>query len=434
MGSKMIYASECLLPKIEDHYQVPCDFIFFKNEDKRQMNLVKYKFVGQKVFESNQLAEFSLANEAPKCKDTFRQISRPRNCFIIMRTLLHNRIIECLEQCDISSLKHVSAITSQLWGKNDGIFQLYFELLSQFEEHWHLNIYPEYRYHKVNKISRQLENKLVYQNMLNRMRYFTASSLSSKLEGIVTFPAASAADVSTAAEPFSSTYTYSSLSSSQTGVNHQHHYRQQYRQMMETTFTPSQFQQQGFATLQEPELLETLQNKHSRTNNSNHGNVKGNSKSFPLTQEILCDRIKFDLPKNSRRTPMTVKRTRTTNITKSKATLNKHQKASKAAMTPFYAELNNLATQTSSSIERAAQTDGHNTDPQYLSFRKNDGTNVSLTKLASRPYHYSTNSIDSEITMLYLGQQCMVGSQQHSNVQDVFLENTNLLVLSSERR
>ena len=57
--------------------------------------------------------------------------------------------------------------------------------------------------------------------MLDRMRYFTASSLLSKLEDIVILPAAdaadtavdatAAADAATAAEPFSSTYTYPSL-------------------------------------------------------------------------------------------------------------------------------------------------------------------------------------------------------------------------------
>lgn len=217
----MEFISECALPKIPEHADSHKDFLFFRSKKKSPASSLKFKFVGQKVHESNTVTEVNLSSENNNLKEPRQVITRPRNCFIIMRSIFHSVIFRSLEKCEISSLQHVSAITSQLWGKNDGIFQLYFELLSQFEEHWHLNIYPEYRYHKVNKISRQLENKLVYQNMLDRMRYFTASSLLSKLEDIVILPAAdaadtavdatAAADAATAAEPFSSTYTYPSL-------------------------------------------------------------------------------------------------------------------------------------------------------------------------------------------------------------------------------
>ncbi|AQZ10098.1 HMRa2_A (YCR096C) [Zygosaccharomyces parabailii] len=217
----MEFASECMLPKAASHPENHKDFVFFRNKKKSQTASLTFKFVGQKIYESNTVTEFNLCSEGSPSQKPNQIITRPRNCFIIMRSIFHSVIVRFLKNCELSSLQHVSAITSQLWGKNDGIFQLYFELLSQFEEHWHLNIYPEYRYHKVNKISRQLENKLVYQNMLDRMRYFTASSLLSKLEDIVILPAAdaadtavdatAAADAATAAEPFSSTYTYPSL-------------------------------------------------------------------------------------------------------------------------------------------------------------------------------------------------------------------------------
>ncbi|GAV53493.1 a2 transcriptional factor [Zygosaccharomyces rouxii] len=202
----MDFASECVLPKVVVKTESHKDFLFFKNKKKPQSNSLQFKFVGQKVNETNRVAEINLSSEVNKgsSKETNQIITRPRNCFIIMRSIFHNVIVRSLQKYEISSLQHVSAITSQLWGKNDGIFQLYFELLSQFEEHWHLNIYPEYRYHKVNKISRQLENKLVYQNMLDRMRYFTASSLIANLEDILILPPAHP-------PPSSSTYTYPAL-------------------------------------------------------------------------------------------------------------------------------------------------------------------------------------------------------------------------------
>lgn len=136
------------------------------------------------------------------------------------------------------------------------------------------------------------------------MRYFTASSLLSKLEDIVTLPAASAADAAataaTAAEPFSSTYTYSSFHSSQIGVNHLHHYHYPNRQKRQSTTTTGNCQQRTLASLQKSHSSETLQNSHWKIKKSSLSIRNKNHNSALPKQEHLCDRIKFHFPKKKR--------------------------------------------------------------------------------------------------------------------------------------
>lgn len=441
----MVCVSECTLPKAGLEYTDESkDFVFFRLGDKKQANSVKFTFVGQKVFKTNQLAEFNLSDEGTKKKDSQTLITRPRNCFIIMRTLIHNVIIRCLEKCDISSLKHVSAITSQLWGKNDGIFQLYFELLSQFEEHWHLNIYPEYRYHKVNKISGQLENKLVYQNMLNRMRYFTASSLSSKLEGILTFPVASAADtavdataaaeIPTAAEPFSSTYTYFSLSFHQSGVNHQYHSRQQHRQVINSTVRVGKTQQQDFASPQERKSFDALHNKRPRADSVDDGKLNRKNRCTAVTQETLCDRIKFGLPKRNGRSLLSLKRARKSNTSRSKESLNQEQNALKTVTTSAQTDPTDSTRKCSALFSHGRIPVSQQTFFKSMPFKDVQSTSVPSTMASSTQLPGSNvNSLRKNPKRVYSKPQCMVGSKQRLDVQDLYLEKKPIIVLSSDQ-
>lgn len=440
----MILVSECLLPRAVEHADSNKDFLFFKIQHKKLGNAVQFKFVGQKMFETNQLTEFKLSSDLSSLKEASQTITRPRNCFIIMRTILHNVIIQCLERCDISSLKHVSAITSQLWGKNDGIFQLYFELLSQFEEHWHLNIYPEYRYHKVNKISRQLENKLVYQNMLNRMRYFTASSLLSELEDIVTLPAASAADTAvdataaadaaTAAERFCSTYTYSSFSSSQIGVNHQQHYHHNHnRQMKESPITAGNFRPQNLAYLQESESFETLQNKRCKTNFSSSSKNNRNNKCTVLKQEELCDRIKFAFPKKDGRSSVSFKKTRIACVTKGNGVLKKDLSALETAITLSCAVPASSASPSSFPIQPDRLLEHYVMNPNHITDLNTGDANNFRPSCSSIAYNSKRNRLDTKTDTCYLKKYCKARSQEHLTVEDLFLQKASVITLSSEK-
>ncbi|QLG72315.1 hypothetical protein HG535_0D00220 [Zygotorulaspora mrakii] len=423
-----MFFTECMLPKRGDIDEEYTDFIFFKDESRKSSNRVKFKFVGQKIHEDKQVEEFNLSVEYKSSKMGML-ITRPRNRFIIMRTILYNTIIRSLEKCDLSSLKDVSAITSQLWGKNDGIFQLYFELLSQFEEHWHLNIYPEYRYHKVNKISRQLENKLVYQNMLNRMRYFTASSLLSKLEDIVTLPAASATDAAgtapTAAEPFSSTYTYSSFHSSQIRANHLHHYHYQNRQKRQSTTTRSNSQQPNLPSLQNPHSSETLQNCHWKIKKSSSCKRTRNHNFALPKQDHRCDRIKFDFPKKKLLPPDLNTVSNNTNPSRFPSTSSMKKPLQYSTLpSPHYSPL-------LPRIPTASRLASSKADHCHRTAGASHSYNISSSSFPSLAYFTKPTEIDFTLQTRLSTLPYVPEPKSLSNVEDLFIESDRIVLFSS---
>ncbi|QLQ79370.1 hypothetical protein HG537_0C00170 [Torulaspora globosa] len=437
----MVSAVECTLPKASEVDPGSKDFLFLRAEDKKQANSIKYKFVGQRVSESSKLAEFSLSDEASiKTGSSTHAIGRPRNCFIIMRTLVHSVVLRCLKRCDISSLTHVSAITSQLWGKNDGIFQLYFELLSQLEEHWHLNIYPEYRYHKVNKISRQLENKLVYQNMLNRMRFFTASSLSSKLEGILSSARASAADtaadataapgVPLAADPVGSTYAYSSLSSYQDGLNHQLPSRQQNRPVtsnVEPATNRQLGQQQDPANVRDRNPFKTHHDRCFRPKSMKSDTKRvRKQRCTAKMQGNMCDRIKLDLQKKERRaTARPSKRLKISGVTGTGSC--RSQKTDTESLSPKTSTRNKdlceMAVDPSLSVENYGSfisQHNHGTGSPL----RGDPSGCDAPPTALNSVHASARNMSSigfESSSLHSKLRCMVSTKQHLEVQDLYV-------------
>ncbi|QLL32495.1 hypothetical protein HG536_0D00170 [Torulaspora globosa] len=437
----MVSAVECTLPKTSDVDNGSKDFLFLRTEDKKQANSIKYKFVGQRVCETSKLAEFSLSDEAStKAGSSTHAIGRPRNCFIIMRTLVHSVVLRCLKRCDISSLTHVSAITSQLWGKNDGIFQLYFELLSQLEEHWHLNIYPEYRYHKVNKISRQLENKLVYQNMLNRMRFFTASSLSSKLEGILSSARASAADtaadapaapgVPLAADPVGSTYAYSSLSSYQDGVNHQLPSRQQNRPVtssVEPATNRQLGQQQDPANVPDRNPFKTHHDRCFRPKSMKSDTKRVRKQRCTVKmQGNMCDRIKLGSEKKERRaTAHPSKRLKVSGVTSTGGC--RSPKRDTKSLCPITIGQKEdpceMALDPSLSVEKYGSFISQHNQATGSPLRGDPSRcDVSSTALAS--VHASAKNMSSlgfDSSSLHSKLRCMVGTKQHLEVQDLYV-------------
>lgn len=160
--------------------------LFLKEKNKFQNTNSKTPFDGDA--ERKEKSDYEV-KKMPSSKDTdvylesksHNYITRPRNKFIIMRTVFHNQIINSLMRlaepnrqnktafkwkhrglnnnldknetsvnlsleniAEHLSFEDISVVASNIWRNNRNGFQNYFKLLSEFEEKWHTMKHPHF--------------------------------------------------------------------------------------------------------------------------------------------------------------------------------------------------------------------------------------------------------------------------------------------------